>query len=312
MARLNLPLNKPESYEEIEGQTKNRAKTLSSESDALKELKFFYGNCTIVGDNGTKARRPLRSPEDWTEVNEAIVGYWTHTHERFHLFITRHYLASQEQPTEDEPFKDVKSSEISDLMKETWEKKFYIPHNALDTVISDTTIYWIIKRDRSVPQEQKDTFILRVQAEGRILFAMCVHVSLKMKCLKKLLDDGLKDSALPLEENFQCHWPCRHLCQRLVREQGRYQTERFNEGDHKNLPSHAVVPLHFFPRAQGQDDPDCEVTEGYGNVTEDIPSEENATREAARCGFGAYSNVFCVKLNPNHHSLSVVSGGLLI
>ncbi len=306
-------LHTPESYQKIEKAGKKYAKILSAgaaESIGSKELKFFFGNCTIVSDNDTKIRLPLRCPEDWTEVNKAIVGYWNaHTQERLHLCISRHYLASQQQPTEGKCFAEVKILEIDDQMKETWEGKGYIPHNVLETVISDETIYWIIKEDppQSVPPEQQEAFIHKVQAEGRILLAMCVHARLGMECLKKLLDSGLKDSTLPLDEKFKCHHDCRGKLKNLIRDQGGYQAERFIEGQHKTLHPHAVVPLHFYPRAHGNDDLDHEITEGYGDTPQSSPTKENTIRRYAKCGSGAYSNVYCVKFNPNHHGLSVVS-----
>lgn len=304
---LSVRLHIPESYQAIEDVAEKHAKTLTAETIGPK---FSYGNCTIVSDGGTKIRLPLRSREDWTEVNKAIVGYWNlHTDEQLRLCISRHYLACQDQPVEEKSFAEVKCLEIHDLMKQTWEKKDYIPHNVLEQVISDSTIYGIIKEDppKSVPQEDLDTFIHLVQAEGRILLAMCVHAGLGMECLKKLLDKGWKDSSPAIDENAQCHRNCRHKFKTLVQKQGGYRAERFVEGEHKTLHSLDVVPLHFCARADGNDDVDREVTELPRNQLQHSSSEESAIKTAAFCGNGAYSNVYCVKMDPNHHSLSTVS-----
>ena len=315
---MSVRLHRPESYKKIEEVADKRAKILSADSIGPKELKFFHGNCTIVSDNGTKFRLPLRSPEDWAKVNKRIVGYWnSHTHERLHLYISRHYLASQEQPIKGKSFAKAKCLEIDDLMKQTWEKKDYIPHNVLETVISDQTIYWIIKENppESVPHNDLDAFIRRVQAEGRILLAMCVHGQLKVECLKKLLDSGRKDSTLPLDENAQCHRDCRRDFRSLLQAQGGFRAERFVKCEDRKLHSHAVVPLHFCPRVRGRDDLDREATGVYDDEWQTSPSQEKAIsteeiRRCALCGTGAYSNVYCVKLNPNHHSLSEVSQDL--
>ena len=315
---LSVRLHRPESYKEIEKVADKRAQILSAGSIGPKELKFLYGNCTIVSDNGTKFRLPLRSPEDWAKVNNHIVGYWnSHTHERLHLCISRHYLASQEHPIEGTPFADVKCLEIDDLMKQTWEEKDYVPHNVLETVISDQTVYWIIKENppESVPHDDQDAFIRRVRAEGRILLAMCVHADLKMECLKKLLDSGRKDSTLPLGENVLCHPKCRHKIRRLLQAQGGFRAERFVGCENRKLHSHAVVPLHFCPRVRGRDDLEREVTGMYDDEWQTSPSQEKTTsteelRRGALCGIGAYSRVYCVKLNPNHHSLTEVSHDL--
>ena len=303
-------LHEPESYQEIEKVAEKYANALSAETIGPKELKFSYGRCTIVSDNGTKTRLPLRFQEDWTKVYKAIVEYWaSHTHGRLHLCISRLYLACQDQPGEEKSFAGVKGLEIEDLMKRTWEKKDYIPHNVLETIISDQTIHWIIKKNppKSVPRDDQDAFIKRVQAEGRILLAMCVHVDLEMECLKKLLDGGWKDSGPPLDEESRCHRDCRRKFKQLLQEQGGYRAARFAEGEHKTLHSHTVVPLHFCSRAHGKDDLDREVTEVFSNESQISNSEESAIKAAAFCGSGGYSNVYCVKMDPNHHSLSPVS-----
>lgn len=191
-------------------------------------------------------------------------------------------------------------------------EKDYIPHNVLEMVISDQTIHWIIKENppKSVPQDEQEAFIHRVQAEGRILLAMYVHAELGMECLKKLLDNGWKDSSPPLDEKSHCHRDCRRKFRTLVQTQGGYRAARFVEGEHKTLHSHTVVPLHFCPRAHGNDDVDREVTTLISNELQNSSSEDNAVKTAAFCGNGAYSNVYCVKMDPNHHSLSTVSNTL--
>ena len=182
----------------------------------------------------------------------------------------------------------------------------------LEMVISDQTIYWIIKENppESVRHDDQDAFIRRVQAEGRILLAMCVHAELKMECLKELLDSGCKDSTLPLDENVQCHRICRHKFRRLLQAQGGFRAECFVECENRKLHSHAVVPLHFCPRVRGRDNLDCEVTGVYGDEWQTSPSQEKSTeaiRRGTLCSTSAYSRVYCAKLNPKHHSLSGVS-----
>ena len=281
-------LHEAESYQEIEKVADKHAKILSAESLGQKELKLFYGSCTLVSDQGTRTRLPLRSPEDWTKVNERIVEYWiSHTQERLHLCISRHYLASQEQPVAD--FTKIKILEIHDLMKRTLDNKRYIPHNVLQTIISDQAIHYIIqeKPPKNLLQHDQHAFTRQVQAEGRLLFAMCVHARLKMECLKTLLDRGLRDSNLPLKESSQCHKACRQKFEALLEAQGGFRAARFVEGEHQNFQSHTVVPLHFCPRPHGKNDTDL--------------------KGAALCGRGASSEVYCVRLNPNYHSLSEVS-----
>ena len=310
---FSVPLHEPESYQRIEGEAETHAKILSAKSIGSKELKFSYGNCTIVSHTGTKTRHPLRSAEDWSKVYKAVVGYWnSQTREVFRLFISRHYLVSQEKPIVGKSFAKEKKLEIYDRLQTAWEKETYIARNVLEMVISDEAIKGIIKEGppNGLTQEQQDAFILDVQAKGRILSAMCINASLTMDCLKKLLDSGLKDSTLPLEEKNQCHRDCRAEFAKLVKCQGGFQAERFVVGEHKTLHSHAVVPLHFCSRADAKGDIDREVTEICGDKAQSSPKKERASKEDAWCGAGAYSNVYCVKLNPDHHSLSEVSHDL--
>ena len=141
--KYSVLLNEAESYQEIEKVADKHAKILSAKSLGQKELKFSYGNCTLVSDQVT--RLPLRSLEEWKKINDRVVDYWnSHTQEEPHLCISRHYLASQEQPVAD--LAKIKNLELHDLMKETiMDTKCYIPHNVLQTVISDQAIRCIIQ-----------------------------------------------------------------------------------------------------------------------------------------------------------------------
>ena len=310
---LSVLLHESESYQEIEKVAEKHATVLPAEIIAGKDLKFSYGNCIVVSNNGTKNRLPLRSQEDWTVLYNSIVEYLkSHTHERLHLHILRRYLACQDRPTAEGSFAELKSLEIDDLMKQGWKRKDYIPHNILGTVFSDQTIYWIINENppESVSQDEQGSFISRVQAEGRILLAMCVHADLGTECLKVLLDRGWKDSSLPpLDDKSYCHYEHRKNYRALCKEQGGFRAAHFAQGEHKDLHSGIVVPLHFFPRANAKDNMTLEKAESYVTKSPDLNSGEIAAdqKKSAKCGEGAYSNVYCVKLDPDHHSLSKVS-----
>ena len=314
---LSVLLDEPQSYLKIEKEAEKSATILSAEIIDGKKLEFSYGICIVVSNNGNKNRLPLRSQEEWAVVCNSVVEYLKlHTHERLHFCISRHYLAYQDQPTPKDSFAKLKSDEINDLMKQAWENVDYIPHNILELIISDPTVYWIINESplEGVSQDEQDSFISRVQAEGRILLAMCVHANLGTECLKVLLDRGWKDggwkdlSLPPLDERSYCHYGHRKNYKSLCKGQGSFRAAHFALGEHKDLHSGIVVPLHFFPRANGKDKMTLEKAESYVARTSDLNSGEIAAdeKEAAKCGSGAYSNVYCVKLDPNHHSLSKV------
>ena len=315
---LSVLLREPKSYQEIEKEAQKSATVLSADIINGRELKFSYGTCIVVSNNGNKNRLPLRSQEDWAVLYNSVVEYLIlHTHERLHLRISRHYLACQDRPIAKESFAKLKSDEINDLMKRAWEKVDYIPHNILESIISDQTIHSIVNESplEGVSQDEQDSFISRVQAEGRILLAMCVHANLGTECLKVLLDGGWKDggwkdlSLPPLDENSHCHYKHRKNYRSLCKDQGSFRAAHFAQGEHKDLHSGIVVPLHFFPRADGQDNITLEKAEPYVTKTPDLKSGKIAAdeKQTAKCGSGAYSDVYCVKLDPNHHSLSKVS-----
>lgn len=304
---LSVLLHESESYQEIEKVAKRHATALFAHTIGERELKVSYGSCSIASNNRTKFRLPLRSQEDWTVLYNSVDEHSKlHTHERLQLYISRHYLACQDHPTDGNSFAELKCLEIDDLMKK------YIPHNILETVISDQTVYWIIKEDppKSVAQDEQDAFIRRVQTEGRILLAMCVHAQLGTDCLKKLLDRGWKDrgwkdsSLPPLDDKFHCHYQHRQNYRRLCKQQGSFRAAHFVQGEHKTLDPHTVVPLRFCSIAHGNEDLDREIAEVYGNKSQASPREEDTSKKDAWRGSGANSNVYCVKVDPNHHRLS--------
>ena len=109
-----------------------------------------------------------------------------------------------------------------------------------------------------------------------------------MECLKTLLDRGFTDSNPPLDKKFSCHKDCRQKFGTLVKAQGGFRAAHFAKGGHQDFDTPpTVVPLHFCPR----------------------PHVRNNTylEEAALCGRGSSSEVYCVRINPNHHTLSEVS-----
>ena len=306
---LEVLLHDPDIYKGIEQAAEQHAKTLCAGSIGSKEMIFRYGNCTIIWDKISKVRRPLRSYEEWGKVYKKIVKYWTsHSHEQLRLHIWRDY---HQQHTIDGSFAETTNNEIHDLMKHGWGPKRYIAHSDLDKVMSDHTVCEIIMQDKGIRSHDKDSFIQQVQSKGRILLAICVQSDIKMKCLKHILDREEKDSdaALPFDMDDICHKNCRSRFQRLLDVQGSYLAARFDgPGQHKILHPSIVVPLHFYPRVAGRKNMNVEEIITSVNELQDSHSEEVAAKkkEAARCGSGAYSNVYCVKLDPNHHGLSKV------
>lgn len=79
-------------------------------------------------------------------------------------------------------------------------------------------------------------------------------------------------------------------------------------GEYKVLRNCIVLPMHFVPK--DENDGAAKIFEHSATVPS--PIQENEEQEvldrieAARCGEGAYSKVYRVRIDPNHHRLSQV------
>ena len=312
---LELPFHDHNVYQTIEQSADRHAKDLCAESKAPNGVIFRYGNCTIVRDSLSTYRRPLRSSIEWEEVFRCIVNdEAAENHGQLRLYIRRDYY---QQPAIVGSFADAKRDEIYDLEKDAWHRKRYITHSDLDKVMSDHAIRQIIMRDdcKGMNLVKKESFIQQVQSEGRTLLAICVLEGIEIWWLKHLLDSITGgDKALPLDLEHKCHAKCRAKFQRILNAQSNFLATHFlKAGEHKDLHESIVVPLHFFPRDEGKDDMNTQKAITSVTKIPDLHSEGVAAdkKRAAECGSGAYSNVYCVKLDPNHHSLSKVRHSFL-
>ena len=307
---LELPFHDPKIYQRIEQSAEQHAKDLCAGSKASNGLIFRYGNCTIVRGNLSTHRRPLRSDLEWEEVFRCIVNEeTTENHGQLRLYIRRDYY---QQPAIVGSFARAKGDEIDYLMRHAWHRKRYITHSDLKKVMSDDAIRQIIMLDdcRGMNPVNKESFIQQVQSEGRILLAICLLDGTEIWWLKHLLDAITGgDKALPFDLEHKCHDECRANFQRILNAQSSFLATHFLQaGEHKDLHESIVVPVHFYPRDDGKDDMNTQNAISSVTKLADLHSEGIAAKKktAAECGSGAYSNVYCVKLDPNHHSLSKV------
>ena len=307
---LELQLHDPKIYQRIEESAEQHAKDLCAVSNASNGVIFRYGNCTIVRENLGTHRRPLRSDSEWEEVLRCIDNdKTTENHGQLRLYISRDYY---QQPPIGDSLAHAKGNEIYSLMKDAWHRKRYITHSDLKEVMSDHAIRQIIMKDecKGMNPVEKESFIQQVQSEGRTLLAICLLDGMKIWWLKHLLDAITGgDKALPFDLEHKCHDECRAKFQRILNGQSSFLATNFwKAGEHKDLHESIVVPLHFFPRDDGKDD--INIRKAISSVTK-LPDPDSVgtaadKKRAAECGSGAYSNVYCVKLDPNHHSLSKV------
>jgi hypothetical protein len=287
-------------------------KSSCAKSLDARELIFRRGSCTIVGEASYESVHLLTSLEDWNEVCTILLNYRkSGTHRGLSLKISRDYYALTTRAADDGSFAKIKNLEIDALMKKTNGRQ-YIPRTDLMRVTSKETIRQIVMGDASINHmslEEKEAFVQEVQKKARTLLALCVYARVEMRCLKQLLDRPLTDDSLPFGENHRCHPSCGAAFGDLLSKQGSFMAPVFNIlGEHKALPSCIVLPMHYVPKID---------EDSTGGSSEDLPNalssfkenEEEVTRRQkgdASCGYGAYSIVYRVRIDSDHHRLSQV------
>ena len=284
----------------------------SSEALVANQINFKYGNCTVIGDQVEKIGLPLTTREDWDSVCAILKNYWRSDPRRtLRVDIFRDYFSYRSRAASEVSLAATKRSEIHNLIRWVSDDTWYIPRTALMRFNSHENIREIIIQDHHLDMglEEKERFVRKVQSEAPCLLALCVYVGLKMECLSTLLAKGFSDAKLPLQRPDCCHDKCKPDFANLVRYQGGFTAAQFdNAGEHQDFHNSVVIPIHFIPVEEDQDDimkagreMDLEKATGiYSRVTDDV-------KQSACCGSGAYSNVYRVRINPDHHRLSKVS-----
>ncbi len=302
-----------QSFREIEREAEKQVRSRCAKSLGARELIFRYGSCTIFDEEGYESVHSLTYLDDWRDLRTILFNHWTSgTQRRLSLKISRDYYALATTATGEESFAKTKDWEIHTLMKKA-DGKYYIPRTDLWNVTSKETIRQIIMEDASINNmalEEKEAFVHDVQTKARKLLALCVYTRVDMRCLKKLRDLSVSDESLPLGDSNRCHDKCGATFQDLLAKQGSFMAPVFDIlGEHQILRSCFVLPIHFVPKV------DQDGTVGSPkNVAKGLPplseAEEQVVlrrRELANCGSGAYSRVYRVRIDPDHHKLSPVT-----
>ena len=310
----SIKLNDVSGYRALEIFGEECVRNECGSSLAGKSLHFRNGDCTIIGDanvRNDKHVHGLSSQEEWKDICTILKNPVTSKrHPNQHLVIARDYYGLLTSKIGDESFAASKRAEIWRLMKTSFDTRKYIPHTDLTRITSAIMIRQIIEED-PVPEMnhvEQEQFIRKVWEQGRKLLAMCVHAQLQMRCLKVLLDHGHNDSTLaskPLTNEHRCHGKCGPNFEILLQNQGGFSAAEFmRPGEHKRLPRWIVVPIHYHPKERHEDDVLDEGSETSSEVEEKKLDE---VMQRASCGSGAHSNVYRVKIDPEHHRLSKVS-----
>jgi len=305
-----IRLNDPNSYQEIEEIAESHVKNQCAEALALKELYFRHGKCTIVGDREYEDSQALNSWEDWKDIYTVLINLWTpNYHQNLHLDIFREYYALQTKVIGTINFASTKRREIHSLMQKALDGRRYIPRTDLLRVTSIDMIRQITVEDPLTFERsnEREAFIQHIQKKARRLLAMFVHANLPMKCLKELLDNGLDDKNCPLQGSHCCHPDCETDFHTLIEQQGAFMAAKFWQiGGHQKLDPHTVIPMKFHPKLQNAHDLMPEEIENESEIEESRINDDSSPKGRAYCGSGAYSNVYRVKIDPDHHRLSKV------
>lgn len=304
-------LNDSNSYRKIEEIAESYVKNESAVALASKELIFRHGKCTIVGDGGYEDSQALTSLDDWKDICTVLINLWTSDYHRaLQLDIYREYYSLQTKVIGAINFATTKRNEIHSLMQKALDGRRYIPRIDLLRVTSKDMIRQIINEDQLAfsRSDEREAFIQFVEQKAPRLLAMFVYAKLSMKCLKTLLEKGLDDSKYPLQDCHCCHPECEADFYTMVEQQGAFKAAEFGQiGEHQSFGSHTVIPMKFHPKSEDARDMMPEETENDSEREESRAGQDKTAKKKAYCGSGAYSNVYRVKIDPNHHRLSKVS-----
>ena len=317
MNDLRIAYRELDSYNIIERIAQDYIQKTCSEGFAVRRLSFKYGNCTIKGEHVEKVGIPLTTTEDWANICLILSRLWTREPRRaLEVHIFRDYFSHRSPSGSEASVSSTHRLELRKLMKRAADGRKYIPRLALMRFTSENNIRKVISHDSrlELDKETKDRFIVKVQETAPCLFALYIYAGLTMKCLMRQVNIGYNDGRLPLDEDDCCHPRCAADFETLLDKQGGFFAAQFDHvGEHQEFDSRVVIPIHFFPVDEDEID---FVKEGRRRDMEyDRPyafDSWHSEKRKAWCGSGSYSNVYRVRIDPDHHRLSRVSGLLSI
>ena len=303
----------PSSYDNIKDSASSIAKTFLTSQHGPTALinrfiHFRHGHCIVTRDKSDEVdnaiyTRSLSCHADWEDIFTKLKKLGRPPgHQAIHLNVYREYFGLITRKFSEEAFADTKRKEIWDLMKKpasVFGDNKYLPRSDLSILASMEMVRGIVTDDPTILPNERESFIHNVYRNASKLLIMCVLAYMPMNCLKTLLERDYNDST-NLEVKHRCHKHCAHRFELFLRYQGGLKAPVFAQpGQHHKLPKGRVVPIHYCPQLKYP-------FVSRGNAVEET-SENEVERDAARCGSGAYSNVYRVRLDPAHHSLAEVS-----
>lgn len=281
-----------------------------------KEILFRTGTAVVKSLFIGRQTHDLSIKSDW---NLQRVKGLTNIG-RIRVDIHRDYIALRVRAEAGETFANTKRGEITSLKCKAADNCRYFPRVDIELVACLGTIEKVMAEDPppNMSSADREVFVHDICQDARILFAMCIHAQLKMKCLKVLFDKGWNDAKLksrPLTESDKCHdtCACNSNYDNLVSWQKSFRAAEFLKiGQHQDLDTEQVLPYQYCPITPEE----ARILQG-GTTSEspEIPVgvtiSDPSDMVKARCGIGAHSKVFRIRMNPDHHKLTVDKNAML-
>lgn len=118
------------------------------------------------------------------------------------------------------------------------EEQIFLPTPNFNVVTAEAVIRALVLKDDDLYLgEEEESFVRKVLAEGRKMFATCIYADLSLTCVKALFDFGLNDQKFPFkEEDCPAHKNKRKFRLNFLENQKRFNpaylrlnsTERWN------------------------------------------------------------------------------------
>jgi hypothetical protein len=311
----SIDFSKDNIYEMIRNAAYHLVTTAFAHLPQSKQLKFLRGECTIAADNVFPFNYPLDYADNWEDVHGAVTKLWdSGRRNSFNLEVSCHYACLENTAKEEQSLAEVVRCEIDYMMRDSLIGH-YISCTDLMRVICPDTVHCLVVMNselRTLNSEQTQVLVDKILTTAPKLLAMCIEARLQLKCFTQLLDSGLSDEQLPLNERQLCHPRCGVSFRLLLRSQGRFMAPKFKLGENKILHPCVALPIRYWPRDPGiqasyQDD-----SESTDDIIDLPTTGENVIRHKAACGQGAFSYVYRVRLHRDHHELDAVGSQLFL
>lgn len=313
----SVRINDSNAYNVMERNSYNHVNSQRDPTHSLRPLSFTYGNCTIASDEEFfKQGIPLNSQAELEEIFKEILKYWqVYNSPDLRLHIYRNYIVNSlrvQTDDSDASLTDVKKNELNACMLRTLDNRKYISKPDLAVLTSSATIRELIDKDTklSLSDDEKETFVQNVTRWAPTLLAVCILAGLRMRCLKTLIEAGRHDGDIPLTKDHICHPNrCSADFDHLLEKQWSFIAAKFDEeGRHHTFSPAEVIPVHYFPVKDANFDEAPK--KGLSSFPHGEINDINK-KDLSRCGSGAYSSVYCVKIHPSQHALALVSFSFL-